>query len=1013
VKIVIRQVCDIVRFFLLAMFAGPVFALDPARDFNQYASDSWSVEQGLPQISITAIAQDQRGYIWIGTRAGLARFDGVKFVEFSRDKDPAFASNVINDLLLMPDGRLLVATDQGLLAQIDDHFQMIPSDKGPNQPIYCLLKRVDGVVLVGAREGLFSVKGERLHSMGFATNPIYSLLESQNSVLAGTDGGVIQITGSVGKLAVIADSGRVRHLAQSQAHVFAGTDRGLFVSSNSNDFVRQSLPAGDIESSIELLALDHAGVLWLSTQKQAYRMKKQQFEPLSDGQMGGLQWLTSFYEDDQGNTWLGSYTLGLWRLWDGWAWTIDSTQGIKDPHVWSVLADRQDRLWFGTQTSVGALQDDRAAVNFSTEKSSNSAAYSLYAGAGNALWVGTRDGAWRLQEGTLQQLPELAPLRGHLVTGFVEPGPGSVWIATDEGLFHYADKLLRKFGHGEGFPDKIMVRAIIAPTPEQLYIGTEEGLYYAQEERFSKLQLSADSERNIAVSYLSELSPTDLLIGTFDDGLYIGKNGHFKHLTVAHGLPMNSIYSVVKVADDVWFSNQQSVYKIKTQELADFMQNESLVHPQIVVSTNLSVSGAQHVRCCNGGSLARVAVLVGILYYPSTRGIVRIDPSRIKPTGGNSKTIIEALTHAGKRTNAQQKNLIDSGDGDLGIEFTAIALRDPLGIEFQYKLDGYDDDWRSAGNARAVQYTHLPGGDYVFRLKARLNPQSPFGPENQIDLRIQPKWFETRVTRALATGGLVSAALIGFLFYARMRKKREQLLEQLVNERTAELNQANERLYVLNRALSEESVSDTLTGLKNRRGFLSQINQWRNKLIDFTASSRRGFYLMVLDLDHFKRVNDNFGHAIGDELLQQFTLRLQERLTTGCSLYRWGGEEFLIVCEQESVPDIRTLAESLRQHIAAQPFATSSGGKLRMTMSVGFAMFPVLANRSDIEQPDIAVDVADAALYRAKQNGRNRCCGAVCSPKMNLEQARMGIGDRAEELAQNGFIRWIEWSTKV
>jgi diguanylate cyclase (GGDEF)-like protein len=176
-------------------------------------------------------------------------------------------------------------------------------------------------------------------------------------------------------------------------------------------------------------------------------------------------------------------------------------------------------------------------------------------------------------------------------------------------------------------------------------------------------------------------------------------------------------------------------------------------------------------------------------------------------------------------------------------------------------------------------------------------------------------------------------------------------LESLVAERTAELVEKNKQLEKL-------SVSDRLTGLYNRLR-LDQVLD-----AELVRSKRYGnsFLVILLDVDHFKSVNDTHGHQVGDQVLTQVAYLLRKDAREVDTVGRWGGEEFLIVCPDTSIEGAALSAEKLRQKIAQQSFHVV-GGK---TCSFGVASI-----RAE-ETIDTLIARADAALYRSKHNGRNR-----------------------------------------
>jgi diguanylate cyclase (GGDEF)-like protein len=183
-------------------------------------------------------------------------------------------------------------------------------------------------------------------------------------------------------------------------------------------------------------------------------------------------------------------------------------------------------------------------------------------------------------------------------------------------------------------------------------------------------------------------------------------------------------------------------------------------------------------------------------------------------------------------------------------------------------------------------------------------------------------------------------------------------LETIVEQKTAELREA--------------SFTDPLTGLRNRRYFAEVIEA------EVSLACRPGsaaLHMFIVDLDHFKQVNDTYGHAAGDEVLRQTASRLKAATRTSDLIFRWGGEEFLIVAR--GAPDLpRTeIARRIERMMGKDPFDLGNDKKLPRTCSVGFATFPFYADDPTSVPLDAVLELADLALYRAKETGRNRAVG--------------------------------------
>jgi diguanylate cyclase (GGDEF)-like protein len=173
-----------------------------------------------------------------------------------------------------------------------------------------------------------------------------------------------------------------------------------------------------------------------------------------------------------------------------------------------------------------------------------------------------------------------------------------------------------------------------------------------------------------------------------------------------------------------------------------------------------------------------------------------------------------------------------------------------------------------------------------------------------------------------------------------------------------------DELRTRNAELDRVARIDMLTNIYNRR----HLDEHLRSVISAARRHDRTIGVLIVDIDHFKNVNDEHGHLAGDAVLREVAARLAQAMRTEDALGRWGGEEFLAVLTDTPPEGVRVMAERLRQVIAAAPFTLDDGSQIRVTVSVGHA--------SGTEDAEVLVHRADDALYVAKAEGRNRVAAA-------------------------------------
>ncbi|MBQ4851319.1 diguanylate cyclase [Pseudoalteromonas sp. MMG012] len=210
--------------------------------------------------------------------------------------------------------------------------------------------------------------------------------------------------------------------------------------------------------------------------------------------------------------------------------------------------------------------------------------------------------------------------------------------------------------------------------------------------------------------------------------------------------------------------------------------------------------------------------------------------------------------------------------------------------------------------------------------------------------------------------GVLCAAAIVFVYWRWQNIRYTTRLETQVAQRTAELKERNERLQAL-------SFTDSLTGLNNRHYFFSTIDSQINAL-----KPKHDIIFCMIDIDHFKRINDTYGHAAGDLVLQSFADILKQCTRSSDLLVRWGGEEFLLVMPDMSTRDAQEVVERIRQQVERFPFIVN-GETVQCTCSIGFAPYPLMTGEFKQASWEQVLELADSGLYLAKEVNRNTWIG--------------------------------------
>lgn len=961
----------------LLCLAGHSFALQPDKRFSDYVGDTWGIEHGLPQVSVLSITQDRDGYLWLGSQGGLARYDGSRFTGFDQRDAPELGSHAL--ALLGDDaGRLWIGTSQGLVLHKEGRFISIPVVAGPDQaqgsfPVRALAVTAEGLRIAGP-DGIYATDGARLALHHPLDGPALSLLADADGLWVGSTGRVFRIgIDGVEALPLPGGAGlaQVSQLAMDAGgDLWAGTAQGLY---------RRHREAWQRihDQPVEAILGDRDGNLWVATAQDLQRFRDgRRVERIQDA--AGSRAVRSLYEDRDGNLWLGSLTDGITRLWDGWTTRLGRAHGLRNPLLWSIAAGPRGEIWVGGSDGVDVYAQDRFQVRAPGARLPHPEAYSLLV-EDDRTWIGTRSGVAVLRGSRVEVPPALAPLRGAQVNGIVRDRAGRRWFATTHGLFVLLpDGRVEHYAEAQGLADR-RIRLVHETRDGRLLVGTYRGLYEWREGRV--LPLGRDSGLGDAtmVTAFHELEDGRWILGSTEgEELRLFDGRRWVRLGREQGVPANIPFHFAVRHGYLWVAGMRGVYRLPLADLAGTGSGQHTVAAEIVINSGADRAGGQPDKCCNGAGNSRGLMVGDTLWLPTREGALLLDTAKAQVRGVARNVRIERLQVQGQWLHPGTGPLPDLpvGARDLRFEFTVPTFQPMHPVHLRYRLAGYDAGWREldAPHLRSATYTNLPPGDYSFEV-ADFAQADPMASAARLPLAIQARWHETLAFRLLMP--LLATGLVYLLYVGLQRRYARQraALEQLVQERTRDLQAANARLEAL-------SFTDPLTGLHNRR-YLSRQIPADLSFYERDESYRAGDEVVVfalLDVDHFKAVNDTHGHAAGDRVLEQMGALLTGLVRKGDYVARWGGEEFLLVFRPLPRGSVPQIGARLCAEINAHAFELDDLTRRRLTASVGLIEYPLFPDAPRLLDWEQMVTLADRALYRAKSAGRDTWAAFRPSP---------------------------------
>ncbi|WP_230595942.1 ligand-binding sensor domain-containing diguanylate cyclase [Xanthomonas albilineans] len=995
-------------------YAPDATALETDKQFNHYARDTWGLDQGLPQVSIQAFAQDRQRYLWIGTMSGLTRFDGVRMTSFN-DKAPAhLPGTLIQALRMDASGTLWIGTYRGLARYRDGHFSnVLPQDpQAPLLNIEAITVDTDGTVLVAAQNGVYAVEGERLRLRYHIASGAYALLPHGHQLWVGTRGAVLRLgADSATPLPLPQDmrDAPVQQLLEAQGRVWVGTRNGLLYL-HAGSWQRLADDACLTRRAVHALFEDSDGNLWVGLSGSLLRVRNGKVVERNNETSQNAA-TSAIFEDRERNLWLGSNWNGISRLWNGLTRRYSVPQGLNDPLVWTLARDSDGSMWVGTGSGLSRLRDGHYQQVLRMDQLPTDAPYTLLAEPGQ-LWIGTRRGIAFYRNGQLSQPRLLAPLHELQISGIVRDHAQRLWFASDDGLFRSDGKHLRRYGIGDGLRDA-RIRLLHETRDGRLLVGSQAGLYELRGERLVALATPDCALANADITAIHELPGGQWLVGTLSEELWLFDGKRWSMLDETDGLPANAPFFITDDPQgNVWVAGLRGIYRLYLNNLLQHAATPSVaLQAEWMITERAQRHGGMRGMCCNGIGNGKGFIEGGTLWLPSRDGVVAMNTTGIVKNPVAPLPVVERLRVLGQWLNPQAlPTPLPKQARDLDFEFTAASFQVPESIELRYRLLGYDTRWHSPDDIRqrVATYTNLPGGNYLFEVTARNNSGVWAVAPARLPLRIQPRLQETPYFKLLLGLGELGLVLLTIQLARLHNRRQRETLEQQMRERTKALQEANQRLQ-------EASFTDELTQLRNRRylslHISSDIALYRRMADDdqdmASSPACPGMLFALIDIDHFKAINDNSGHHTGDAILQQMAQLLIKLTRKSDHVVRWGGEEFLLVMRSAPHENLTVAAERLCNAIAAHPFVFDHGNQGRVTCSIGMAEFPFVHDPDNQLGWEQLLVLADRALYQAKARGRNGWAAYRPLPGTQAEQVLAALQEPSERMSHHTCLTLV------
>lgn len=757
----------------------------------QYRFDHWTTASGLPQNTVSGIAQTPDGYLWLATFDGLARFDGVRFTIFDKGNSNEIINNRFIGIFADRDGTVWATTENGVLTVYREGvFNSYETPEGSREIIYKIYEDENNRIIVLTREKSYYFQDGKLIPLPEEKqrSPATTYSGKPSSVWIMEPGGVTHHKNGTKTIYPLRlEFGEGFFYTQTS---FEDSRGALWIGGLRNKLYRlhegviESFTAAEIFGAVKPFVIypsfeDEKGNVWLAAGLSEpghpnglinFDGKKFQFNDLNMNFAAAI-------EDREGNLWFGALGGGLLRRQKKVVTTLSVKDGLANDEVYPLIQTRSGDIYIGSITGVNLYRNGKLSFLENVKLPDNSIVIS------RGLWENENGKLYFVYYRGFGRIEDDLSLRGfkeNIIGGFTDfesDSGGFVWAASQEGLYKFhEDRPDELFKVGEGLPHKNVI-TLYKDRSGVLWVGTAKGLSRFENGKFTNYGEDAGMPEDF-VREIYEDADGVLWIGTYGSGLVRYKDGKFFRYTVKQGLFNNGVFAIVEdERGNFWMSCNRGIYRVSKKELNDLADGklakiESFSYNESDGMLSAEANGGRHPSALKAKD--------GKIWFPTMGGVAIVDPNAETFNPKPPPVVIENVLIDHQKLDAATvyaasryaKNVVEMqpGQSNLEIEYTGLSLIKSDAIKFKYKLEGLEDDWVD-GVQRSVNYSYLPNGEHTFRVIAA-NASGVWNEQGAwIKIVVLPYFYETWWFRALSALAIVLTA--GFIYYYRVSNLRK------------------------------------------------------------------------------------------------------------------------------------------------------------------------------------------------------------------------------------------------
>ncbi len=696
---------------------------------QHYNFINYSTESGLAQSQIRSIAQDKNGYLWLGTLAGLSKYDGKKFVNYSIQN--GLINNQVFSITTDRSIGIWIGTQGGLNYFDGQKFKSYPFKEDMAENIVNAIAQdvagnlwlaTDGAGVCKFSNNKFEYFTEE---NGIANNIVRAVCEDDKGIIwFGTKNGICFYDGKTFKTL---DT----NIAQPHnvSHIFMDKHKKLWFSTfgegvyhyDGKTFKNYNESNGLINNWIRSAIEDFEGNIWLASKFGLSRFDGKTFMKFTEAEGLPVDNTNIVFEDKERNIWIGSDGKGLCKFLGETFTYLTTKNDLSSNVVLSILEDKDRNLWFSTFGKGITKKEGITTVKYSTDNGlNNNTIWASLKDKNDNLWFCTSDGVSMFDGNKFKNYGVDDGLGAKIVYSIHQDHKGNLWFGTSKGVSVFDGKEFKNYISGT---DNIGsdVKSIVEDKHNRLWFATKNGLYKLENTAFTKYTTADGLSNNNLVS----------LVVDNDDNLWIGSPAGINYYDgkTFSKILMDDIFNSNNVCflaldnkEFLWTGTNSGVFVLDTRE---YIKSNKTKFRQYTI-----FDGLPGMECNQNAAFKDHR---GNIWMGTTEGVIKYDPN-IKDFHSSN---FEPITHISgvrlflKDTNwvsvtteidsatLLPKNLkVNYQTTHFTFDYIGIKLSNPSSVRYKYMLDGFDDSWSTATDATFATYSNLPSGKYTFKVTA-------------------------------------------------------------------------------------------------------------------------------------------------------------------------------------------------------------------------------------------------------------------------------------------------------